>query len=199
MDDQWAPGSGENRNLGGYSDGFAEDDGRPSAEVRAALAAAEASPETTVYLEAVVQLCLSRLLVPLLASGDETMHHDPERHAEMSAVLLEQPDGRRAMLAFTGMDALATWHAKARPVPATLDVVADAAAQSSAGTLLIDIAGPHPLVIEGSVLENLALSRRLVRLPDNSFGWLAATAPEPAEQETDQQTRPSCTDEQEHA
>lgn len=166
---------GQNRSLGGYSSEFADDDGSAPDEVRAALAAAESSPETPVYLDAVVQLCLARLLVPLMASGDETMEHDPERHAEMAAVLLEQADGRRAMLAFTGTDALSAWQAKARPVPATLDVVADAAVQSQAGTVLIDIAGPHPLVIEGAILENLAVGRRLVRLPDETFGWMATS------------------------
>ncbi|MDO5683143.1 MAG: SseB family protein [Propionibacteriaceae bacterium] len=166
-------GFGADRSLGGYSEAFADDDGRPSEQVRNALAAANASTETAVYLDGVVELCLSRLLVPLLASGDETMEHDPTRHAEMAAVLLEQADGRRAMLAFTGVDALTAWNPQARPVPATLDVVADTATQSSAGTVVVDLAGPHPFVIEGSVLENLALGRRLVRLPDDTYGWLA--------------------------
>lgn len=173
MTHQPPPDQGRNRSLGGYSGDSTEDDGSPSPEVRDALAAAAASSETPVYLDAVVELCLSRLLVPLLASGDETMHHDPQRHAEMAAVLLEQADGRRAMLTFTGVDALSAWNPTARPVPATLDVVADVAIQSSAGTLVVDLAGPSPLMIEGNVLENLALGRRLVRLPDESFGWLA--------------------------
>lgn len=176
MDDQLPPHFGANRSLGGYSSDFA-DDGSPAPEVRAALAAAGATTEPQAYLDAVVELCLSRLLVPLLASGDETMHHDPERHAEMAAVLLEQPDGRRAILAFTGTDALTAWNPKARPVPATLDVVADAAAQSQAGTVVIDLVGPHPLAIEGEVLENLALGKRLVRLEDGSYGWLATGGP----------------------
>lgn len=173
MIDQPPPDPGRNRSLGGYSGGFADDDGSPSPHVRDALVAAAGSSESTVYLAAVVELCLSRLLVPLLASGDETMHHDPQRHAEMAAVLLEQTDGRRALLTFTGVDALTAWNTKARPVPATLDVVAEVAIQSSAGTLVVDLAGPAPLVIEGDVLDNLALGRRLVRLPDESFGWLA--------------------------
>lgn len=173
MNHQPPPDLGRSRSLGGYSGDSAEDDGSASPQIRDALAAAAVSSETTVYLDAVAELCLSRLLVPLLASGDETMHHDPQRHAEMAAVLLEQPDGRRAMLTFTGVDALTAWNSTARPVPATLDVVADMAIQSSAGTLVVDLAGPVPLLIEGAVLENLALGRRLVRLPDDGFGWLA--------------------------
>lgn len=177
MIQQPSSSSGRSRSLEGYSGDFADDDGQPAPDVRTALAAAERAATNSLYLDAVVQLCLSRLLVPLMAAGDQTRHQDATRHAEMAAVLLEQPDGRRAMLAFTGTDALTAWHAEARPVPATLDVVADTAMQSRAGTLLIDIAGPHPLVIEGAVLENLALARRLVRLPDESYGWLATTQP----------------------
>lgn len=167
------PGFGANRSLGGYSSEYADDDGRPAPQTRDALAAAAQAPGQETYLDAVVQLCLSRLLVPLMASGDETMQHDPERQAEMAAVLLEQADGQRAVLAFTGVDALQAWNPKARPVPATLDVVADVATQSSAGTILVDFAGPSPLVIDGEILENLALSRRLVRLAPGSYGWLA--------------------------
>lgn len=167
------PGFGANRSLGGYSGEYADDDGSPAPQTREALAAAAEAPGQQTYLDAVVQLCLSRLLVPLMASGDETMHHDPERHAEMAAVLLEQANGQRAVLAFTGIDALTAWNAKARPVPATLDVVADVATQSSAGTILIDFAGPSPLAIDGELLENLALGRRLVALAEGSYGWLA--------------------------
>lgn len=163
---------GRNRSLGGYSSDFAADDGSPATSVRSALAAAE-SGAVESYLNAVAELCLSRLLVPLMSTGDETMHHDPARHAEMAAVLLQQANGQRAMLAFTGVDALTAWDQRARPVPATLDVVAGAAVQSQAGTVLVDFAGPHPLAIDGEVLENLALGRRLVVLPGSNYGWLA--------------------------
>jgi hypothetical protein len=176
MSAQPPPNPGGKRSLGGYSSEFAEDDGSASEGVREALAAAEAG-EVETYLTAVTELCMTRLLVPLMSAGDETLHHDPARHAEMSAVLLQIEDGRRAMLAFTGVDALAAWNQRARPVPATLDVVADAAVQSQAGTVLVDFAGPHPLVIEGEFLENLALGRRLLRLPNSNFGWLTPAQP----------------------
>lgn len=163
---------GRDRSLGGYSADFADDDGSPSEDIRKALRAAEGD-SVDDYLAAVAELCLSRLLVPLLSEGDETMHPDPTRHAEMATVLLQQPDGRRALLAFTGVDALAAWNRRARPVPATLDVVADTAVQSQAGTVLIDIAGPHPLVIEGEILANLARGHRLILLPaSRNYGWL---------------------------
>lgn len=163
---------GQGRTLGGHNEAFADDDGSPEPRVRAALAALSAEPSQQTYLDAVAEVCLSRLLVPLVATGDETMTHDPERQAAMSAVMLQAADGRRAMLAFTGTDAMTAWDPKARPVPATLDTVAEAAAQSGCGTVLIDLAGPDPLEIEGEVLEQLALGRRLARLDDGSFGWL---------------------------
>ncbi|GAB3703182.1 SseB family protein [Mariniluteicoccus flavus] len=163
---------GQGRSLGGYSDAFADDDGAAPEAVRRALAGTRQDGSPQTYLAAVAELCLSRLLVPLVATGDETMQHDPERQAAMSAVMLQAADGRRAMLAFTGMDALTAWDPKARPVPATLDTVAESAASSGCGTVLIDLQGPAPLEIEGVVLEQLALGRRLSRLEDGSFGWL---------------------------
>lgn len=163
--------------LGGYSERYASDDGAADDGVRQALATADRSSDGTDYLAAIVALCGSRLLVPLMAAGDETMTPDPLRQAEMAAVLLRHPERGTAMLAFTGVDALQAWNGRARPVPATLDVVAQTAQQSDAATVLIDFAGPHPLVIEGEVLANLARSRRLVRL-DDGFGWLA-TGDEP--------------------
>lgn len=186
---------GMSNSLGGYSPSWADDDGAPDPQVRRALGRWTQSGDQSDYLDAVAQLCLSRLLVPLMAAdpsqvvggggachGDHAdTHHGEEhagdrrpgdKHAEMSAVLLQHPDGRRAMLGFTGMDSMQSWNARARPVPATLDMLADAAVGSQAGTLLIDLEGPSPLVIDGEVLENLARSRRLVRLNDGAFGWL---------------------------
>lgn len=162
------------RDLGGYSERYASDDGAADEGVRHAMGVAEETADGTDYLTAVVALCGSRLLVPLLAAGDETMTADPGRQAEMAAVLLRHPERGTAMLAFTGVDAMQQWNTQARPVPATLDVVAQTAQQSGAGTVLIDFAGPYPLVIDGEVLANLVESRRLVRLSDG-FGWLATT------------------------
>lgn len=160
------------RTLGGFSSHFADDDGTADPQVREALAAAE-SGEQVPYLDAVAALCLSRLLVPLVAGGDETLEPDPRREGHMSTALLQRPDGERAVLAFTGVDAMTAWFDRARPVPATLDVVCATARAESASTVLIDLAGPHALVIEGELVTQLADSHRLTRLPDGSFGWLS--------------------------
>lgn len=167
--------------LGDTNDEFAEDDGSAPEGLRDVMAGA-GTGDQRAYLEAVVELCLSRLLVPIMSSG-ENLHPegpDPDRHAEMSAVLLQQADGAKAMLAFTGVDALAAWNPKARPIPATLDRVAEAAVMSGAGTLLIDLQGPVPMALEEPLLTNLGRGRRLVRLEDG-FGWLATRDEEAGE------------------
>ena len=159
--------------LGDTNQDFAEDDGSAPEGLREAMTAA-VSGEHAAYLDAVVELCLSRLLVPIVAAG-ENLHPegpDPERHAEMSAVLLQQADGAKAMLAFTGVDALSAWNPQARPIPATLDRVAEAAVMSGAGTLLIDLQGPVTLALEEPLLGNLGRGRRLVKVEDG-YGWLA--------------------------
>ncbi|TDT33075.1 SseB family protein [Naumannella halotolerans] len=157
--------------LGGYDERFADDSGEADAQVRSRVAAAaDGTPEN--YLTAVVALCGSRLLVPVLAGGDDSLTADPERAGEVSAVLLQRPDGARALPVFTGVDSAHEWHPAARPIPATLDRVAQTARAEGADTVLIDIAGPSPLTIEGELLAQLAQGHRLVRLPDG-FGWIA--------------------------
>ena len=94
------------------------------------------------------------------------------------------PDGRRALLAFTGLDALRSWRRDARPVPVTLDIAAQAARSEELTALLIDVAGPHPLVIEGEVLGRAGAGHRLVETArrrvrlDHSRSGLSQAAPE---------------------
>jgi hypothetical protein len=103
---------------------------------------------------------------------------EPDRHAELSAVMLQAPDGRTALPAFSGLDALLAWRPDARPVPCRLDELAVSALQQGAVALLVDIAGPAPLVVEGDLLAELARGHRLVQLPDGGWGWLYADSSE---------------------
>lgn len=155
---------------------FPGDDGSASAEVRGCLADAQPGADIAVYLRAVAALGGARILVPVVAQqvGDQP---GGDKEAEMSVVSLAGPDGVRALLAFTGLDALRAWDARARPVPVTLDLTAQAAIADGASAVLVDVAGPHPLVLEGEVLAELARGRRLVALADQGFGWaMPATA-----------------------
>lgn len=153
---------------------FPGDDGQAGPQTRAALAAADGS-DPVAYLRAVAVLCGERILVPVVATATSTGTGAKglvsDKEAEMSVVLLQAPDGRRAVLGFTGLDSLAAWDPSARPVPITLDRAAEAALAEGADALLIDRAGPAPLVIEDEVLRQLAAGHRLVDIGGDEFGW----------------------------
>jgi len=150
---------------------FIGDRGDADPTVRAFIAQA-ASDLPTSYLRAVAALCGTRLLLPVVASGDDSMDGpDPDRHADLAAVSIAAADGRKALLAFTGMDALVAWEPRARPVPATLDDIAATVLETGDVALLVDSAGPVPLVIGDDLITQLAQGRRLVELDDGGFGW----------------------------
>lgn len=162
------------------SKAFAGDRGEPDEMVRRALAVADGQ---LGYLRAVAALCASRLLMPIVASGDEgsgslrassgeLQQPDPTRHAEMVAVTITNEAGERALLGFTGIDSLTTWRADARPVPCTLDDLAATVAESGATHLLVDVAGPHQLVIAPELVTELAQGHRLVEVEPGAFGWM---------------------------
>jgi len=153
------------------SSAFIGDRGDADPDVRALIADADADLPTS-YLRAVAALCGTRLLLPVVASGDDSMNGpDPDRHAELAAVSIKAADGRRALLAFTGIDALVAWEPRARPVPATLDDVAATVLETGDDALLVDSAGPVPFVIGDDLIAQLAQGRRLVELDDGGFGW----------------------------
>ena len=159
---------------------FPGDDGLADPTTRRALAAAVREPGTETYLRAVASLCTTRVLVPVVATatrvGTTSGGLASDKEADMSVVMLEAPDGRRALLGFTGLDALKAWRADARPVPVTLDLAAKTARSEGVDTVLVDVAGPHPLVVEGEVLDALALGHRLVEVEPGEFGWAVQVA-----------------------
>ncbi len=150
---------------------FLGDHGDADPTVRALIEGAASDPPTS-YLRAVAALCGTRLLLPMVASGDDsTDGPDPDRHAELAAVSIAAADGRKALLAFTGLDALVAWEPRARPVPATLDDIAATVLETGDDALLVDSAGPVPFVIGDDLIAQLAQGRRLVELEGGGFGW----------------------------
>jgi hypothetical protein len=150
---------------------YSGDRGEPDPEVRTLLAVAANSRED--YLRAVAGLCTARFLLPIVAVGDDSADGpDPERHAEMRTALLSTADGSTGLPVFTGLDALTAWKPDARPVPCRLDEVAATALESGAVAVLVDLAGPSPLVIEEGLVTELAAARRLVELDGGGWGWL---------------------------
>jgi SseB protein N-terminal domain len=159
------------RGLAQPSAAYAGDRGEPDPEVRALLAVAGRSRDE--YLRAVAGLCTARFLLPIVAVGDDGGDGpDPERHAEMRAVLLTTGDGTTGLPVFTGLDAFTAWKPDARPVPCRLDEVAATAVEAGAVAVLVDVAGPSPLVIEDGLVAELADARRLVELDGGGWGWL---------------------------
>jgi len=160
---------------------FPGDDGLATPATRRALADAAQRPTTPDYLRAVAELCTARLLVPVVATatrlGQTVGGLASDKEAEMSVVLLQASDGRRAMLAFTGLDSMQAWNPGARPVPVTIDLAAKTARGEGVAVLLVDFAGPHPLVVDGEVLAELAVGHRLVETAPDVFGW-AVPVPE---------------------
>lgn len=159
--------------------GFAGDDGTADPALRAALALLVAEP--TTYGAALLALQDARLLVPVVAVLGEVevdehgLAHD--KTSDMAAVLMTGADGRRALLAFTGSDSLATWDAGARPVPVPTRLAAQSAVQDGAAALVVDIAGPATVVVEGDDLTRLAAGWRVVRLQDGRGDQLAWIGP----------------------
>lgn len=148
---------------------FPGDHGAPEDSVRAALSRSEREPGTAAYLAAVAELCLARLLVPVIATG-ASREPGSDEHSALSVVLLRSGE-RTGMLAFTGVDALHRWDRLGRPVLVTLDAAAGSAVAERADSLVVDVAGPHPFELAGDVLVELAAGHRLVALGDGGFGW----------------------------
>ncbi len=151
--------------------GFAGDDGNVSPEVSSALAEHAADPEGRRHATLAV-LQDSRLLVPVVAVLGEVEYDEQglahDKTSDMATVLMRGRDGRLALLAFTGTESLQRWNPEARPVPVRAQQAAEAALHDDAAALLVDVAGPTMLVVEGEDLRALAEGYRLVQTP---AGW----------------------------
>lgn len=170
MSHQPAEGIAHGQRLAQPNPAFKGDTGQPDPELRAAIVS---GTDQLGYLRAVTLLCTSRLLMPIVASGDDSMDGpDPERHAEMAAVTIASAAGERALIGFTGIDAMQAWDPAARPVPCTLDDLAATVAQSGASHLLLDVAGPEQFVLGPELVAELAQGHRLVEVEPGQFGWM---------------------------
>jgi hypothetical protein len=126
--------------------------------------------ESTSYLQAVAALCTDRLLVPWWPRprmGEVTGGLVSDKAAEMTVVLLQSHDGRRALPAFTGLDAL---QAAARRPAGAVTSTSPPEYPSEAAAPADRLAGPHQLTIE-ALLDELAAGHRLVELGPDEFGW----------------------------
>jgi SseB protein N-terminal domain len=132
---------------------FRDDDGAVDPRLTAALAAYHTGQGSEQ--DALAALAAARLLVPVVAVLADGSAADGDKNSEMVLPKLIGQDGRPAVLAFTGLDALARWRPSARPVPAESDRVWRAAVADGCA-VVIDVAGPVPLAVEGTRLAALA-------------------------------------------
>ncbi len=174
---------------------FRDDNGAADPRVAAALAAYQVGRGSEQA--ALTALAAARLLVPVVAvladgpaadpSAADPSAADPsaanrDKNSEMVLPTLIGRDGRPAVLAFTSLDALARWRANARPEPAEADRVCRAADPDGCA-VVIDVAGPVPLAVEGARLEALAAGQPVPPAyedPDLRAEIEAAVAGEPA-------------------
>ena len=102
---------------------------------------------------------VGRVIVAVVAAADEVEHADgltTDKSSDMSVVSMVAADGRRALLAFTGLDALREWNPTARPVPVSGIDAASAAIEDGCEAIVLDVAGPRMQVIPEIDLLSLA-------------------------------------------
>ncbi|MFT4289233.1 SseB family protein [Nocardioides sp.] len=161
---------------------FPADDG--AADPRLATALARLADGTGSYPDAVAALVQARLLVPVVAVLGEVDEHGADKTSDMATVLIRGADGRHALLAFSSMATLRAWREDARPVPVAAADAAKAAVQEQAEALLVDIAGPAKLVVEGDNLKALAAGWQLAAIAGSDgttrAAWLRPAAGPPA-------------------
>ena len=156
--------------------GFAGDDGTADPDVEQALADHAVGEATRGDVLFVLQD--ARLLVPVVATLGEVeidergLAHD--KTSDMAAVLMRGADGRLALLAFTSTLTLARWDPEARPVPVAARLAAHSAVQDEAAALVVDIAGPSALVLEGDDLVALASGWRVARMGEQT-AWIGSS------------------------
>ena len=101
-----------------------------------------------------------RLLVPVVPAPEGSL---PEDDADpcgtgdaMASVTFIAGDGRRALLAFSSLAALAAWDPEARPLPQPGREIAASAVAGGLDGVIIDIASPHRIVLSGPDLTTAA-------------------------------------------
>lgn len=107
---------------------------------------------------ALTVLAGSRLLVPVVATMAEAGPDGAEKETEMALPTLIGNDGRRAMIAFTGVETLARWRRDARPVPVPARRLWEAALAEDCA-VVVDVGGPVQVEVSGARLAALAAGR----------------------------------------
>lgn len=136
----------------------AGDTGDADPAVAAALAGYAAGEATGDAVLAAI--AASRLLVPVVAILTDAGEDGGEKETEMALPTVIGNDGRKAVIAFTSIGTMRRWRHDARPVPVPAARLWPAVGAEQAEAVVIDIAGPVQIVIEGASLGALAAGRQ---------------------------------------
>ena len=98
-----------------------------------------------------------------------------EKASEVALPSIIGRDGRPALPAFTCLDSVRRWRPAARPVPVPAIGVWQSAVQESAA-VVIDIAGPVPLAIEGARLAAMAAGAQPPAMHEDPDVWQQVVA-----------------------
>jgi SseB protein N-terminal domain len=150
--------------------GFAGDDGRPYPPLEHALSALAYGTGSAV--DVLAALATARLLMPVVPVLDSSAGSSVEHESAMATVTVRGRDGRSALLAFTGLNALHIWRRDARPVAVLAQHAAVAALEEKADALSLDLAGPVPYVVAGRALYALAAGYQVAPQPDGGYAWV---------------------------
>ena len=122
------------------SNASSADDGSPPAALMESLAAFRAG--SLGEAEVVREIINSRFLIPLLAEvgaiGVTASGLSVDKSQELSIVTVRAPDGRSALPVFSSVGAMKLWNERARPVPASAERIALAAASEGTDLVIID-------------------------------------------------------------
>jgi hypothetical protein len=102
--------------------------------------------------------------------GEKGLPLQGEKASEMAMPSIIGRDGRRALPAFTSADTVRRWQPSARPVPVPASGVWQSAMQES-WAVVIDVAGPVPLVVEGARLAALAAGSHAPGMHEDPDVW----------------------------
>lgn len=152
---------------------FKDDDGSPDPYLRSVLrnyAESATAESARNLLDALID---GRLLIPVVSEID-SMEEGVEKDSHMTSVEFHSADGRRALLAFSGVDSLAEWDPKARPVARVGYAVAQSALEQELDALIVDVSGPIPTAIDGTLLALLAIGPNREELLDQTLDEVVA-------------------------
>lgn len=147
--------SGDGRTLA--SPAFPHDDGSADPLLRASLEQGQVIVTAELARDLPLEMLMgARLLVAVVADADEIDEDGADKSSHMSVVSMISPSGERGLLAFTGVDSMALWDPKARPVPISAPDAARAALDDACSALVVDVLGPMRHVVTGNRLVFLA-------------------------------------------